>query len=480
MIEILNLIDGALVPAKEQFDNVNPATGQVYSRGPRSQKSDVQLAIAAAERAFPEWSRRTAEARGLCLRKLADLIEANLEKFAQAESLDSGKPVSLALEIEIPRACANLRFFADAIGQFRGESFQTGSRAMNWTQYSPLGVVACISPWNLPLYLLTWKIAPALAAGNTVVAKPSEVTPYTAYLMSELVKQSGFPDGVLNIVHGTGSEVGAPLVEDPRIKAVSFTGSTQTGRTIANSVAGQFKKLSLEMGGKNPNIIFADCDYEKALETTVRSSFQNQGQICLCGSRIFIEKSIYSKFVTDLVERAKSLRIGDPLDRKTQQGAMVSKSHFEKVMGFFGVAKQEGVQIRCGGSAATMSGAQAGGYFIQPTVLENVKTSSALFQEEIFGPVVSVHPFETEAEVLELANGTRYGLSATIWTRDVSRAQRVASQLKAGLVWINTWMLRDLRVPFGGVKESGLGREGGNEALKFFTEVTTVTVNMEA
>ncbi len=480
MIEILNLVDGALVAAKEHFKNVNPATGQVFSRGPRSQKSDVLQAIAAAERAFSEWSHWSPEARGACLRKLADLIEINIEKFAHAESIDSGKPLSLALEIEIPRACANLRFFADAITQMRGESFQTGARAINWTQYSPLGVVACISPWNLPLYLLTWKIAPALAAGNTVVAKPSEVTPYTAFLMSELVLESGFPKGVLNVVHGTGPEAGAPLVEDPRIKAVSFTGSTNTGRSIAKSVAGQFKKLSLEMGGKNANIIFADCDYEKALATTLRSSFQNQGQICLCGSRIFIEKPIYKKFVSDLVERAKALRVGDPLDSKTQQGSMVSKAHFDKVMSFFEVARTEGVTILCGGRAAELSGPLSEGYFIQPTVLEDAKISSSLFQEEIFGPVVLVQPFENEAEVIELANSTRYGLSASVWTRDVSCAQRVANQLHTGLVWINTWMLRDLRVPFGGVKESGLGREGGNEALKFFSEIKTVTVSTEA
>ena len=476
MQKILNFINGKFEEPEslKYLDNYNPARGEVYSLIPDSGPADVEKAIAAAQKAFPRWSRLTAEQRAHYLRELARGITAKLELFVQAESVDTGKPVSLSRSLDIPRSARNFEFFADSITQFHGETFRSNSHTTNTTDYSPLGVVACISPWNLPLYLLSWKIAPALAAGNTVVAKPSEITPMTAYLLCQVAEEIGLPKGVLNIVHGTGPGVGAPLVSHKNIKAISFTGSTATGRSIAESTAGQFKKISLEMGGKNPNIIFADCDFEKAVDTSVRSSFLNQGQICLCGSRIFVEKSIYEKFKTALVEKTKALRQGDPLSPDTEQGAVVSKPHMQKVLSYIDLAQAEGGKILTGGKAVKSTG-----YFIEPTLIEGLRYDARTNQEEIFGPVATITPFATEAEVNTMANSTRYGLSASLWTGDLDRAQRLSRQLDAGVVWINTWMFRDLRTPFGGVKDSGFGREGGTEALKFFSEVKNTCIQYE-
>ncbi len=478
MRKILNYINGELVEpqSKKYLDNINPALGITYSLVPSSDEKDVAIAIDAAVKAFPAWSKTSVTERSEFLRKLAEGILARLDQFAEAESIDSGKPFSLAQKIEIPRSAQNFQFFADTLENFRGEDFQSAGNSSNHTSFSALGVVGCISPWNLPLYLLTWKIAPALAAGNTVVAKPSELTPMTAFLLSEVCREINLPAGVLNIVHGLGPAVGAPLVQDKRVKAVSFTGSTVTGRTIAQSVAGQFKKLSLEMGGKNPNIIFADCDFEKSLETTVRSSFQNQGQICLCGSRIFVEESLYDKFKFKFIEKINALKIGNPLDALTDQGALVSKLHYEKVLSYIELAKSEGGKILTGGAPADVAPEFKHGYFLQPTLIENLSADCRTNQEEIFGPVATIMPFKTESEVLRMANSTNYGLSATVWTSDPQKAERIANQLEAGIVWVNTWMNRDLRTPFGGVKESGYGREGGFEALKFFSEVKNVCI----
>ncbi len=482
MKKILNYINGELLAPLEQkfIDNINPATGQVYSLVPSSNHRDVELAIAAAEKAFPLWSGLPIEKRADYLRQISEAILKKIDLFAEAESVDNGKPMALARRLDIPRSATNFQFFADTLSQFHGETFRTNANTLNYTEYSPLGVVGCISPWNLPLYLLTWKIAPALAAGNTVVAKPSELTPMTAYLLSEVCREVHLPPGVLNIVHGLGAEVGGPLVESPRVKAISFTGSTMTGRQIAKSVAGQFKKLSLEMGGKNPNIIFADCDFEKALETTLRSSFLNQGQICLCGSRIFVEESIYEKFKSALIEKTRLLQIGDPLQASTDQGAVVSKAHFDKVMSYIELAKSEGGKILTGGVQAKLSGELAGGFFIQPTIIEGLRFDSRVNQEEIFGPVVTLASFKTESEVLQMANSTNYGLSASIWTQNQNRIQSVSEKLQAGIVWVNTWMNRDLRTPFGGVKESGYGREGGLEVFKFFSEVKNICIQSES
>lgn len=481
MQKILNFIGGEFrAPlAGKYLENIEPATGKTYSLVPQSDLQDVELAVQAAAKAYPAWSQTSVADRSELLHRLADLLKRDLEQFAQAESRDNGKPVSLARSLDIPRSESNFRFFASAITQFHGETFISDQTAVNYTEQTPLGVVGCISPWNLPLYLLSWKIAPALAAGNTVVAKPSEVTPMTAFLLCELVKEAGFPPGVLNIVHGLGPEVGEPLVTHPLVKAISFTGSTATGRRIAESVSGQFKKLSLEMGGKNANVIFADADLEKALATTLRSTFANQGQICLCGSRILIEKKIYNQFRDLLLEKIRRLKVGNPASPDTDQGALVSKVHFEKVKACVETAKSEGGKILCGGKSPAFEGELAQGYFLEPTLIEGLAADAKTNQEEIFGPVATLLPFETEEDAIAIANSTRYGLSASIWTKDVQRAHRVASKIEAGLVWVNTWMMRDLRTPFGGVKESGLGREGGTEALHFFTETKNICIALK-
>ncbi len=481
MKKILNYIDGVLIEpqSKKYLENFNPSLGVTYSLVADSDHQDVLAAITSAEKAFPAWSKLSAHERSRYLSQIAEGLLKRLDEFAEAESIDSGKPLTLSKNIEIPRSAQNFQFFADLVTKFRGENFSSANLVSNETFYSPLGVVGCISPWNLPLYLFSWKIAPALAAGNTVVAKPSELTPMTAYLLSEVCREINLPPGVLNIVHGLGPKVGAPLVQNPKVKAVSFTGSTATGRTIAQSIAGQFKKMSLEMGGKNPNIIFADCDFEKTLDLTLKSSFQNQGQICLCGSRIFVEESLYEKFKNALVERTNALKIGNPLDPTTDQGALVSKAHLDKVVSYLELAKQEGGQFLTGGASPSVPSEFSKGYFLQPTLIEGLNYLSRTNQEEIFGPVATIMPFKSESEVVMMANSTNYGLSATVWTTDLKKAQRISSQLESGVVWINTWMNRDLRTPFGGVKESGYGREGGFDALKFFSEVKNVCTQFD-
>jgi aminomuconate-semialdehyde/2-hydroxymuconate-6-semialdehyde dehydrogenase len=473
-----NYIDGKLVApvSGEYLDNFNPATGEIYSLIPDSDERDVNLAVEAAQKAFPAWSKTSTEERFEILMRLVRLIERDLETLAEAESVDNGKPVSLAKRVDIPRAATNFRFYATAQMHLWNESHETVGQAINYTLRQPIGVVGCISPWNLPLYLFTWKIAPAIAAGCCVVAKPSEVTPMTAFLLSKLCIEAGLPAGVLNIVHGLGTKTGAAIIQNNEIKAISFTGGTATGEWIAREAAPKFKKLSLELGGKNPNIIFADCNYEEMLNTTLLSSFSNQGEICLCGSRIFVEKEIYEKFRNDFVERTKKLKIGNPKRAETNIGAIVSKPHFEKILSYIELAKEEGGKILCGGNSAKVEGLN--GYFIEPTIIENLPFDCRTNQEEIFGPVVTIQPFETEEEVLTYANSVRYGLSSTIWTENLSRAHRLAAQIEAGIVWINCWLLRDLRTPFGGVKNSGMGREGGFEALRFFTEEKNICIKV--
>ena len=480
MLSIENYIGGELVtPASGTYlDNVEPAAGSVYSQIPDSDDRDVNLAADAARAAFPGWSQTSPEKRLEILMRLVSFIERDMEELARAESIDNGKPLSLARSMDIPRAASNFRFYATAAMHTSNESHETVGQAINYTLRHPIGVVGCISPWNLPLYLFSWKIAPAIAAGCTVVAKPSEVTPMTAYLLSKLCIEAGLPAGVLNIVHGLGPKVGSAIVGHRDIKAISFTGGTKTGEEIARIAAPMFKKLSLELGGKNPNIIFADCNYDEMLETTIRSSFANQGQICLCGSRIFVERPIYERFKNDLVSRAMEMNIGDPLDDSTDVGAIVSETHMEKILSYIDLARTEGGTILCGGNRVRLDGRCADGFFIKPTVIEGLSHDCRTNQEEIFGPVVSLQPFDTEAEVLGYANSVRYGLSATVWTENLSRAHRVSAALESGIVWVNCWLLRDLRTPFGGVKDSGLGREGGFEALRFFTEEKNVCVKI--
>ena len=477
-MNIQNYINGQyLNPTQDNWiDNYCPASGEVYGQIPNSSAEDIDNAYIAAKSAFLSWSKTTLEERSRILIKISELLEFNLQRFAEAESKDNGKPISLAKEVDIPRAASNFRFFGHAITQFYSESHESvGQDVINYTLRQPIGVVGCISPWNLPLYLFTWKIAPAIAAGNCVVAKPSEVTPMTAYLLGEICTEAGLPKGVLNIVHGLGTSTGQAIIEHPDIKAISFTGGTATGAHIAKTAAPMFKKLSLELGGKNPNIIFADCDYDDMLETTVRSSFSNQGQICLCGSRIFVESTIYDKFKTDFIEKVKLLKVGHPSDTTTNIGALVSKPHLEKVLNYIEIAQKENGTILCGGNQVKIKGFE-NGYYLEPTVIEVSTDECRVNQEEIFGPVVTIMSFETEDEVLQMANKVKYGLSATLWTNDLKRTMRMTNQLQSGIVWVNTWMMRDLRTPFGGVKASGVGREGGFEALRFFTEAKNVCI----
>lgn len=480
MQKIVNYINGELIEpvSKQYIDNIDPSTGLVYSLCADSDERDIELAYQAAEAAFEGWSNMAATGRSKIMLKIADLIEKNLDKLAMAESIDQGKPLWLAKNGEIPRAQANIHFFATAIEHFASEAHSMGTHALNYTLRTPIGVVGCISPWNLPLYLFTWKIAPALAAGNCVVAKPSEITPMTAYLFSELCMEAGLPKGVLNIVHGLGPKVGSAMVAHEKITTISFTGGTKTGAEIARIAAPMFKKLSLELGGKNPNIIFADCDFEKAVSESVRASFTNQGEICLCGSRLLIERSIYTQFKDAFVSEVKKLKIGDPLLSDTKVGAIASKMHFDKVLGYIELSKQEGGTILTGGKSFSPEGRCANGYFIEPTVVEGLTFNCRTNQEEIFGPLVTLQPFDTEEEALMMANSTTYGLATTVWTENLSKAHRVAANVKSGIVWINCWLLRDLRTPFGGMKQSGVGREGGWEALRFFTESKNVCIKL--
>ena len=482
MRKVLNYIDGSLIAAAsgKTLDVFDPSKGKVYTTAPDSDVEDVNNAIEAASSAFEIWSQYSNEKRSQIMMSLADLVDENCEELAMAESLDNGKPIWLARKVDIPRASKNLRFFANAITQYSSSSHDmVEQKAINYTLRQPLGVVATISPWNLPLYLFTWKIAPALAAGNTVIAKPSEVTPLTAFMLSELCIKAGMPKGVLNIVHGYGDKVGNAMTKHPKVKAISFTGSTKVGGIIAGVAAEHFKKVSLEMGGKNPNVIFAVCDYDEMLKTTVRSSFSNQGQICLCGSRILIERKIYQKFKEDFVGKAKALKVGDPRSEDSNLGAVVSQIHMEKILSFIELAKQEGGQILCGGDRVILSEDLEDGWYVAPTILEGLDQECRVNQEEIFGPVVSIMPFDTEEEAISLANSTNYGLSATVWTENISKSQRVARALDAGVVWVNTWLTRDLRTAFGGVKNSGMGREGGRYALDFFTEPKNICIKYQ-
>jgi aminomuconate-semialdehyde/2-hydroxymuconate-6-semialdehyde dehydrogenase len=481
MEKIKNYINGELIASisNQYIDNYNPATGEVYSYVPDSDERDVAMAVAAAEKAFPKWSITPVEERSRLLMRVAELIEQNCEKLALAESIDNGKPVWLAKSVDVPRASSNFHFFATAILHFASEAHIMTDAAINYTLRNPIGVAGCISPWNLPLYLFTWKIAPALAAGNCVVGKPSEITPMTAYMLSALCIEAGMPPGVLNIVHGYGHKVGAAISAHPKIPVITFTGSTRTGAEIAKTAAPMFKKLSLEMGGKNPNIIFADCNYEEMLQTTLRSSFSNQGEICLCGSRIFVERPLYAKFRNDFVARTKKLKVGDPLLEDSNLGAVVSMAHLEKILSYIELAKQEGGTILCGGEQIKLEGRCKNGWFVEPAVIEGLPYDCRTNQEEIFGPVVTIMPFDAEEEVLQFANSTPYGLATILWTENLTRAHRLANVIQSGIIWINCWMLRDLRTPFGGMKNSGVGREGGLEALRFFTEPKNICVKLK-
>lgn len=480
MKKVLNFINGQWSEPRSQkwMDNFNPATAQVFSQLPDSNAADVDLAVSAAEKAFATWSKTTAQYRSQILYKIADLIEARIEEFAQLESQDQGKPVSLARKLDIPRASLNFRFFAGAILHAENESSDMSQDSFNYVLKKPIGVAGLISPWNLPLYLLTWKIAPAIAVGNTCVAKPSEFTSMTAVLLAEVCQQAGLPAGVVNFVFGTGPSAGEALVKHPRVPLISFTGGSETGRRIYREGAEQYKKISLELGGKNPNIIFADANFDEAIAGTIRSSFLNQGEICLCGSRIYVQKEIYERFLQAFVAETKKLKVGIPSEEDTFMGPVVSAAHYEKVKSYIEIAKKEGGTIHTGEESLSLKAPYDKGFFIRPTIITGLSENSRCNQEEIFGPVVTVSPFSTLEEVTEKANATKYGLSATVWTQNLTHAHALARDLQVGTVWINSWLARDLKTPFGGMKASGVGREGGKHSIEFFTESTSINVRL--
>ncbi|MDA7979688.1 MAG: aldehyde dehydrogenase [Pirellulales bacterium] len=481
MKHINNFIAGEMVPAQSgaYLANIEPATGTAYSEVADSDAADVGTAVNAARAAFPAWSQTTAAVRSRRLLSIAQGIENRLEEFARAESIDTGKPISLARNLDIPRAIQNFRFFATAILHTQSAAHVTDGAALNYTLRHPVGVAGLITPWNLPLYLLSWKIAPALATGNTAIAKPSELTPMTAGLLAEVCQETELPPGVLNIVHGTGAKVGTAITAHPQVACISFTGGTVTGKRVAQSAAPHFKKVSLELGGKNPTIVFKSADLASAVPGAARAAFANQGQVCLCGSRIFVQASIYEEFTERLVASVQKIRIGDPLDESTQHGALVSHAQFEKTMSYVQLAKDEGGELLYGGQPCpTINDRCQNGFFFPPTLITGLPADCRVNQEEIFGPIATLTPFSNEAEVVDAANGTPYGLSASVWTQDLGQAQRVSAGLECGTVWVNCWLTRDLRVPFGGVKASGVGREGGAEALRFFTESKNVCIAM--
>ncbi|EDO46344.1 predicted protein [Nematostella vectensis] len=486
MIVLQNFINGEFLSCDRYIDSYDPSRGEVYCKVPDSGKEHVDLAVAAANAAFKSWSVSSPAYRAERLRKLADLIEDRLEEFAQAESRDQGKTVNFARNVDIPRCCLNLRMFASAImvGSNSRANFLESQAVVNYSLRSPKGVAGLISPWNLPLYLLSFKIAPAVASGCTVVCKPSEMTSVTAWMMAELINDAGFPPGVINIVFGTGSRTGSAIVQHPDVHLISFTGSTTIGELITKMSAPFCKKLSLEacdsLGGKNPSLVFEDADLAKWIPLML-SSFANQGEICLCTSRIFVQRSIYDNFLDMFVQETRKLIVGPPTENSSFMGALISKDHLEKVKGYIRIAKEDGGTVLCGESKdppPDLPKEYKNGYFMRPTVITDVKDSSRCMQEEIFGPVTCVVPFDTEDEVIERANGVKYGLSACVWTENLSRAHRVSHRLQAGTVWCNCWLVRDLNMPFGGTKMSGVGREGTHESLEFFTESKTICIKM--
>ncbi|KAK3578193.1 hypothetical protein CHS0354_015244 [Potamilus streckersoni] len=476
---IQNFINGKFVPSKQFIDSYNPATGKVWAKIPDSDATDVDIAVTAADDAFPGWSATPIQQRSKILLKIADLLESRLDEFAVLESRDQGKPLSLSRTVDIPRAIYNFRFFATSVlHDLNRSSILDAVDAVNYTVRHPVGVAGLISPWNLPLYLLTFKIAPAIAMGNTVVAKPSEMTSVTAWKLCEIFNEAGLPPGVVNIVFGIGPKAGETIVKHPKVPLISFTGGTVTAEKLRLAAAPFCKKLSLELGGKNPAVIFSNTDLEKCVEVTIRSSFLNQGEICLCTSRIYVQREIYSKFVEKFVEAAKNLKVGDPMDQKTFTGALISKEHLAKVKSYVELAEKEGASILCGKEPLELPEENQGGYFMRPTVITDVKDDSRLITEEIFGPVTCILPFDTEEEVIRRANGVRYGLCATVWSSDVSTLHHVSQKLMVGTVWANCWLVRDLNMPFGGMKDSGIGREGANDSVEFFTEQKTICIKL--
>lgn len=476
-IDCLHFINGKFVSSNKKFDNINPATEEVLGTVDEGGKTEVDSAVKAARQALHgKWKTITTRERSNILRRIGDLITERQEELAVLEALDTGKPYEIAIEMDIKRAAYNFYFFADYLTSMGTEAYQQDQQALHYAIRRPVGVVGMINPWNLPLLLLTWKLAPCLAAGNTAVMKPAEWTPMTATVLAEICKEAGVPDGVVNLVHGFGVDsAGSAITEHPDVDAVTFTGETKTGTAIMKAAAPTLKKLSFELGGKNPNIIFSDSDVDEVVETTLKSSFMNQGEVCLCGSRIYVQEHIYTEFLDKFTKATKELKIGDPFQVGTKVGAVVSREHYEKVMSYIDIAKEEGGTILTGGNRPRQ---MEKGYYINPTIITDIGTDSRCIKEEIFGPVVTVVPFKEEGEVIAQANDTHYGLGATIWTNDLRRAHRVVQQIEAGIIWVNTWYLRDLRTPFGGMKNSGIGREGGAHSFDFYSELSNVTIKM--
>ena len=476
MDDLCNYIGGRFVTHSDDqwLDNTEPATGSHICRVPLSDSSDVDAAVAAARSAHLAWSALSHSERADWLDRIADALETRYEDVAALESRDTGKPISLARDVDAQRSVSNFRFFAGMLREHEEEVFEMAS-ATNYVVHKPVGVGALITPWNLPLYLLSWKVAPAIGMGNTVVCKPSELTPMTADLLMQVIDEVGLPAGVVNLVHGDGAGAGAPLVAHSDVDLVSFTGGTSTGEKVAASAAPAFKKLSLELGGKNASIIFADCDMESTVAGVVRAGFLNQGQICLCGSRVLVEDSIYDEFRDRFIDAVEAMRVGDPSDEATDLGALISGQHLEKVQSYVELAKQEGGNLLTGG-APCMPVEFEHGNWMAPTVIEGLSPDSRCSTEEIFGPVVTLHPFSSEEEAVAIANNTRYGLAGSVWTGDLEKGKQVSEAIDTGMVWVNTWLHRDLRVPFGGVKDSGVGREGGKWSLGFFSEAMNVCV----
>ena len=475
MIQVQNYINGEFTTTKDTIDDINPATGEIIAKIPKSGSKEVSNAVDAADMARVSWSELSSEKRADWLDKIADALESKSDDIASLESQDTGKPIALAKAVDASRSVANFRFFAQFSRDFSVENFEMDD-AMNHVVLKPVGIAGLITPWNLPLYLLSWKIAPAIVMGNTVVAKPSELTPLTANLLSQTLDEIGFPGGVVNILHGLGSEAGQAIVENPKINLISFTGGTLTGKKVAETAAPMFKKLSLELGGKNATIILDDANLDSSIPEIARSAFMNQGQVCLCGSRILVSDKIWDEFVDKFVGYVKNMKVGDPSSEDSDLGALVSFAHRDKVESYIHLAEREGGKILCGGKSPTLPSPFDKGAFLEPTVVSDLSHMSRTATEEIFGPVVTLHPFRTDEEAIEIANCTDYGLAGSVWTGDTNRGKLVAEKIETGMVWVNTWLHRDLRVPFGGVKDSGVGREGGRWSLSFFSEAVNICV----
>lgn len=479
-LQIENFIDGKFTTPRNgtYLDNYNPATGEVITKIPNSDNQDVELAVKAAQKALPSWADLPRIKRVEWLRKIAKALELRKDDIAMTESMDTGKPISLAKRVDASRSIANFEFFAEHAEKLVDEEYEMAD-ATNYVIRKPVGVVGLITPWNLPLYLLTWKIAPALVMGNTIVAKPSELTPLTANLLCEVLTSIQFPSGVINVIHGLGPSAGQAILEHPQIKAISFTGGTSTGKIVAQTAAPMFKKLSLELGGKNATIILDDADLPTAAKGAARAAFTNSGQVCLCGSRILIDSKIYDEFMPLLIKEVKAMKVGNPAKENTDIGSVISHTHMEKVLSYVDLAKQEGGKIATGGGRIILPKPNSNGAFIEPTIVEGLSIDSRCATEEIFGPVASVHQFTSDDEAVRMANITEYGLAGSVWTSDLTRGKSLAEKIESGILWVNTWLHRDLRTPFGGVKNSGVGREGGDWSLNFFSELTNVCVKDE-